>query len=313
MYAIGIDVGGTSVKIGLFTDDGNMAEKWSIPTRVENNGKDILPDIALSVLQKIKDRQIPIKELKGVGVGLPGPVDSHGVIRKAVNLHWPDTFNVEEKLSHYLGGITEVKAANDANVAALGEAWVGSGKGCGSVVMVTLGTGIGGGIIINGHILAGFTGSGGEIGHTFVQEGETEICNCGKTGCLEQYASATGVVRLLRRELEAYPDTQSSLRYGEPDAKAIWDAVKAGDSLAIKVAEKFGYYLGSSLANLASIVNPELIIIGGGMSLAGDVLIPYVRKNFEKYVFHASMDTRFALATLGNDGGMYGAARLVLA
>ncbi len=310
-YAFGIDVGGTSVKLGLFTVEGELVEKWSIPTRSDNGGKDILPDIAKSVLKKKEEKNLSDEDVVGAGIGLPGPVDSDGVIRKAVNLHWENTFNVADELSKLLNGM-KVKAGNDANVAALGEAWVGSGKGCKDVVMVTLGTGVGGGIIVDGNMLSGSTGAGGEIGHICVDPSETAVCNCGNHGCLEQFSSATGIVRLLEKEIAANPDEQTLMNEKKHTAKDVWDAVEAGDALAKRVAEQFGYYLGFGLANIASVVNPELIIIGGGVSMSGDVIMPFITENFKKFAFHACKDTKFVRAVLGNDGGIFGAAKLVL-
>ncbi|MCR4892259.1 MAG: ROK family glucokinase [Lachnospiraceae bacterium] len=309
--AIGVDVGGTSIKMGLFTEGGKLLEKWSLPTNKDNEGKQILPDIAESILGKMKTWNLDKSQVDGVGIGLPGPVDKKGVIHKAVNLYWHNVFNVSETLSGLLGGM-KVIAGNDANVAALGEAWVGSGKGHENIVMVTLGTGIGGGIIEDGHIITGSTGAAGEIGHMIVEENEEETCNCGNKGCMEQYGSATGIVRLLERELRANPNEASVMRTRPHTAKDLWDAVIEGDALSKRVAEKFGNYLGTGLASIATVLNPELIIIGGGMSLAGDVLLSYIIKSFESHVFHASRGTKFVRAILGNDGGIYGAARLAL-
>ncbi len=310
-YAFGIDVGGTSVKLGLFTVEGELVEKWSIPTRSQNGGKDILPDIAKAILDKKSEKSLSDEDVVGAGIGLPGPVDAEGFIRKAVNLHWEDTFNVAEKLSSLLNGM-KVKAGNDANVAALGEAWVGSGKGCKDVVMVTLGTGVGGGIIVNGEMVSGATGAGGEIGHICVDPNETAACNCGNHGCLEQFSSATGIVRLLEKEIAENPDEKTLMNEKKHTAKDVWDAVEEGDALAKRVAEKFGYYLGFGLASVANVVNPELIIIGGGVSMSGDVIMPFITENFKKFAFHACRDTKFVRAVLGNDGGIFGAAKLVL-
>ncbi len=311
-YVFGVDVGGTSVKIGLFEGDGKLVEKWSIPTNTDNNGESILPDIAASVLSKKEEKKIDDKDIIGVGMGLPGPVDGNGIIRKAVNLHWQDVFNVEEKLASYLPAGMKVRAGNDANVAALGEAWMGAGKGYKNIVMVTLGTGIGGGVIIDGKVVAGITGAAGEIGHIYVGDDPGEACNCGNRGCLEQYASATGIVRLLKKELEEHPDEKTELRDKKLNAKELWDAVKNNDPLAIRVAEQFGKYLGSGLSVVAGVLNPEVIIIGGGVSMAGDVIMPFILRNFKEHVFHASAETKFLRATLGNDGGIYGAAALLL-
>lgn len=311
-YVFGVDVGGTSVKIGLFTGEGELVEKWSIPTNTDNDGKSILPDIAASIEKKIAEKGLKNEDILGVGMGLPGPVDDKGVIRMAVNLHWKDTFNVEEKLASCFKNAMKVKAGNDANVAALGEAWMGAGKGYKNIVMVTLGTGIGGGVIINGKVVSGTTGAAGEIGHIYTGEDTEEKCNCGHRGCMEQFASATGIVRLLKKELEANPDEETEMRKHPVNAKEMWEAVKNGDKLSIRVAEQFGKYLGNGLSVVAGVLNPEIIIIGGGVSMSGDVIMPYITKNFKEHVFHASADTVFTRATLGNDGGIYGAAALLI-
>lgn len=308
-YVFGIDVGGTTVKMGLFQNDGTVVDKWEIPTRTENGGEKVLPDIADAILGKMAEKDIDRKDVAGVGVGVPGPVDGQGIVHRAVNLGW-GVFNMEEALSGLLDGMV-VKGGNDANVAALGEMWKGGGQGYSNLVAVTLGTGVGGGIIIDGKILTGATGAGGEIGHIHIQDGETDQCGCGNYGCLEEYASATGVVRLAGRTLAA-SDMDSVLRAGEVSAKTVFDAVKAGDALAISVAEQFGEYLGKGLAAIAGVVNPEIFVIGGGVSKAGEVLFQYIQPAYQKYVFHGSKDAKFALATLGNDAGIFGAAKLVL-
>lgn len=308
-YCFGVDVGGTTVKMGFFDVEGNVLAKWEIPTRTENSGEKILPDIAASIDEYMKNNNYTKEDIVGVGIGVPGPVDGKGVIHNAVNLGWGQ-FNITDTLSSLLGGVT-VKAGNDANVAALGEMWRGGGMGYTNLVAVTLGTGVGGGIIIDGKILTGATGAGGEIGHIHVQDGEEEACGCGNHGCLEQYASATGIVRLANRKLKA-SDKASSLREGEVSAKTVFDAVKAGDELAKEVAEEFGYYLGTGLAAIAGVINPEVFVIGGGVSKAGDILLQYIEETYQKNVFHASRGVKFALATLGNDAGIFGAAKLVL-
>ena len=308
-YVFGVDIGGTTVKLGLFDVKGNVLDKWEIPTRTENGGADILPDIADSVRDKMREKSIGKEAVAGVGVGAPGPVDGNGIIHKAVNLGWGE-MNLREELSRLLDG-TRVEGGNDANVAALGEMWKGGGQGYRNLVAVTLGTGVGGGIIINGKILTGATGSGGEIGHIHVEDHESEACGCGNYGCLEEYASATGITRLANRRLRE-SDKDSVLRQGEVSAKTVFDAVKAGDALAVEIAERFGEYLGKGLAVIAGVVNPEIFVIGGGVSKAGEVLFEYIRPAFDRTVFHGCRDTKFALATLGNDAGIYGAAKMVL-
>ena len=307
-YVFGVDIGGTTVKLGFFDVEGTLLDKWEIPTRTQDNGSYILPDIAKSIQEKMEEKQVDASEVAGVGVGAPGPIDSEGVVHKAVNLGW-DTFSIKDTLEDILH--VPVKAGNDANVAALGEMWKGGGQGSRNLIVVTLGTGVGGGIIVEGRVLTGAIGAGGEIGHIHVEDEEDECCGCGNKGCLEQYASATGITRLAVRKLAA-SDKESMLREGEVSAKTVFDAVKQNDALAIEVAEEFGKYLGDGLSVIAGVVNPETIVIGGGVSKAGEVLMDYIKPHFIKNVFHANRDVKFALATLGNDAGIYGAARLVL-
>ena len=308
-YAFGVDIGGTTVKIGLFDKDGCVLDKWEIPTIKDNNGASVLPDVAKSIKAKMQEKGIGEDDVAGVGVGAPGAVDKEGtLVSGAVNIGW-DVFNIPDVLGGYLG--LPVKAANDANVAAFGEMWQGGGKGYSNLVAVTLGTGVGGGIIIDGHILIGANGAGGEIGHIHIEDNETEPCGCKNTGCLEQYTSATGIVRLAKRRL-AKDDKPSVLREGTLSAKSVFDAVKEGDEVAVEIAELFGDYLGKGLAGVAGTVNPEIFVIGGGVSKAGEVLLKYIEPPFRKYVFKACRDTKFALAKLGNDAGIYGAAGLIL-
>ena len=307
-YCFGVDVGGTTVKIGLFDKEGNILDKWEIPTRTEHNGSEILPDIAKALEKKMEEKGLKKEDMVGVGIGAPGPIDKEGTVYEAVNLGW-SVFSIRDTLKALCG--MPVRAGNDANVAALGEMWKGGGQGYLNLVLVTLGTGVGGGIIVNGEILNGATGAGGEIGHIHIQDGEEDACGCGNHGCLEQYASATGVVRLAGRILGS-TDEDSVLRQGEVSAKAVFDAVKAGDAVAVRIAEAFGEYLGKGLAAIAGVVNPEAFVIGGGVSKAGEVLFDYIVPPFKRTVFQGCRKVEFALATLGNDAGIYGAAKLVL-
>lgn len=311
-YCFGVDLGGTTVKIGLFTPEGEVVEKWEIPTRTQENGSKILPDIADAILAKMQEREIAKESVIGVGIGVPGPVDDAGMVYRAVNLGW-DVFNINETLSGLLG--IDVKAGNDANVAALGEMWCGGAKGYKDIVLATLGTGIGGGIITNGKIVTGSRGAGGEIGHMHIVDDEPDACGCGNHGCFEQYGSATGIVRLAKRRLAA-SEEDSVLRIAQAEgtlsAKAVFDAVKDGDKVACEIAEEYGMYLGKGLAAVAAVVNPEVFVLGGGVSKAGEILFQFIEKNYQKYTFHACQNAVFKLATLGNDAGIYGAAKLVL-
>lgn len=308
-YAIGVDIGGTSVKIGLFDQAGQVLDKWEVPTRRENGKACMLPDVAASILTRLEEKQISREDVIGVGVGVPGSVNGEGyLLGGAVNLGW-GAFDLRGIMEEYLK--LPVRAANDANVAAYGEMWQGGGKGHPNMVMVTLGTGVGGGVIVDGKLVTGHMGGGGEIGHIHIRDEETESCNCGGKGCLEQYASATGIVRLAKRRL-AKDAAPSVLRREELTAKAVFDAVKAGDPVAVEIAEEFGDYLGKGLAMVASVVNPEVFVIGGGVSKAGEILLKYIEPSFRKYVYRACRDVTFELATLGNDAGIYGAAGLFL-
>lgn len=310
-YCFGIDVGGTTVKIGLFKTEGTLVDKWEIPTVTENRGEAILGDICTSLEEKLSEKGIGLDEIQGLGIGLPGPVLADGTVLQCVNLGW-GKFNVAEKLSRMFHGMT-VKAGNDANVAALGEAWKGGGKDYDDIVMITLGTGVGGGVVIGGKILTGYNGGAGEIGHMQVEEKEKLACNCGRCGCLEQYTSATGVVRLAKRFMESSDEATKMRDFGEDiTAKDVFDLAKAGDEGANKVVSQMGTYLGKAMSNIAAVVNPQAFIIGGGVSKAGQFLIDAVESVYRDTCFAACNGAAVNLAELGNDAGMYGAAALVI-
>ena len=338
LYCFGIDVGGTTVKCGLFQTDGNLVDKWEIPTRTENKGENILPDVAKAIQDKMAEKGIEKADVEGVGIGIPGPINSKGEAACAVNLYWG--FTPVAQILHDLTGL-KACAGNDANVAALGEAWKGAAAGSDNVIMVTLGTGVGGGIIVDGKIVAGTHGAGGEIGHVLVVRGEAEKCNCGNHGCLEQYASATGIVRVAGRMLAASEEDSTLRGLQNITAKDVLDAFKEGDALAVRTMEYVGDLLGGALAGFAAVVDPEAIVIGGGVVLgrvhalsgcaaavgrdhravrrfiklyakAGQPLIDCIQKYYMKYAFPSCKDTQIVLATLGNDAGICGAAKMVL-
>ena len=297
-YGFGIDLGGTTVKIAYFDEKGTMLDKWEIPTVTAGGGKQILPDIAASIRNYLQVNQIDESTILGLGIGVPGPVSGKGVVNKCVNLGW-GVFNIAEELSALTG--FPVKAGNDANVAALGEYWKGGGKGCDNMVFATLGTGVGGGIVIEGKLLHGAHGSGAEIGHMVLNRSETATCGCGKHGCVEQYCSATGIVRLAG--LHGMTNVT---------CKDIFDAAKAGEKVALEVMDEYYEYLGEFLGSLCSVIDPEVVVLGGGVSKAGEMLLTGLEPYFHKYVFHAASNVKFALASLGNDAGAYGAFKLAL-
>ena len=308
-YCAGIDVGGTTVKLGLFKTDGALLDKWEIPTDKAENGSKILPDIASSLKEKMKEKNISIEDLEGAGIGVPGPVRENGTVPSCVNIGWGE-MDVKKEMEALLA--VPVSVGNDANVAALGEMWQGGAKGYENVLLVTLGTGVGGGLIIRGHIVAGSHGAGAEIGHLTVDTSEEEACNCGRKGCLEYYASATGAVRLAKRAM-AKTNEPSSLRGKEElTAKDVFDAAKAGDALAVKVEAEYFDRLGFGLSIISTVCDPDIIVLGGGVSKAGERLVQGVQEAFVRYAFHACKETRFALAKMGNDAGIYGSAKMVL-
>lgn len=308
-YGFGVDLGGTTVKIAYFDREGTLLDKWEIPTVTENSGSQILPDIAQSIKGYMAQKGISPTQIIGIGIGVPGPVRPDGTVNKCVNLGW-GVFNIEKELEKLTG--FPVKAGNDASVAALGECWKGGGRGCDNMVFATLGTGVGGGIVVGGQVLHGVHGAGGEIGHMVLNREETEVCGCGKRGCVEQYCSATGIVRIAKQYL-LKKDTPSSLRAMENlTCKDVFDAAGAKDALAQEILEQAYAYMGEFLANICNVVDPEAVVLGGGVSKAGKPLLDGVQRHFGKYVFHAVSPVRFALATLGNDAGAYGAFKLAL-
>ncbi|MBE6934429.1 MAG: ROK family protein [Ruminococcaceae bacterium] len=308
-YGFGVDIGGTTVKIAFFDLDGKLLSKWEIPTVIENGGCRILPDIAASILQYIRENNCKQEDVIGIGVGVPGPVDDGGTVNCCHNLNW-GVFNIHAALGELTG--LPVKAGNDANVAALGEAWKGGANGCENMVLATFGTGVGGGIVINGQPVNGVHGAAGEIGHLTVNRYEQEPCTCGKYGCVEQYCSATGVVRLAKKHL-ALRDRESVLREQTPlTCKAVFDAANQKDALAMEILEQVYDYMGQFLASVCCVTDPEVVVLGGGVSRAGQPLLDGAKRYFDKYIFHASSTIRFALASLGNDAGAYGAFKLIL-
>ena len=309
-YGLGVDIGGTTCKIGLFDMNGTILEKWEIKTNTENHGAAILDDIAAAVLGKMEEKGIAKDDVQGIGLGVPGPIDSEGTVHKCVNLGW-DVINVEKALNEKTGLL--VKVGNDANVAALGEMWQGGGKGHQDVVMITLGTGVGGGIIREGRIVAGVNGAGGEIGHMPMVDDESECCGCGKKGCLEQYASANGLVRVAERYIAAHRDVATKLDLNAGfTAKDVCDAAKAGDAAGIAAVEQSMKLLGKAMAAVACVMDPEVFVVGGGLSKAGSIIIDTAAKYYKEYAFHASRETEIKLATLGNSAGMYGGVKMVI-
>ncbi|MGO5335310.1 ROK family glucokinase [Bilifractor sp. LCP19S3_H10] len=310
-YAVGVDVGGTTVKIGIFRTSGDLLLKWEIVTDKKDGGRNILPDIADSIKSMLSNKGISLDEIQGVGIGIPGAILNRSIVNRAVNLGW-DVVPVKDQLEQLFDGKINVLVGNDANVAALGEMWQGGGKGFKDIVMVTLGTGVGGGIIINEQILDGTFGAAGEIGHMPVNPQETRVCGCGKKGHLEQYASATGIANTAKAVVSSTKEETELKGLDSITAKDVFDAAKRGDKVALEIVDYTAEILGRGLAMVAAVVDPQAFVIGGGVSKAGPILTDSIQKYYRKYAFHASEDTKFVLATLGNDAGIYGAVRMVL-
>ncbi|HEM3601940.1 TPA: ROK family glucokinase [Streptococcus suis] len=313
---IGIDLGGTSVKLAILTTEGEIQEKWSIKTNILDDGSYIVPDIIESIQHRFETHGLTKDDFLGVGMGSPGVVDSEaGTVIGAYNLNWKTLQLVKEQFEAALG--LPFFVDNDANVAALGEQWVGAGNNNPNVVFMTLGTGVGGGVIAAGNLIRGVKGAGGELGHITVDFDEPFACTCGKKGCLETVASATGIVNLSRRYADQYAG-DAKLKQMIDDgqdvtAKDVFDLAKEGDDLALIVYRHFSEYLGVACANIAAVLNPAYIVLGGGVSAAGEFLLDGVRKVFAENSFpQIKESTQIVLATRGNDAGVLGAASLVL-
>lgn len=303
-YTYGIDIGGTTIKIGLFNLKGMILKRWEIDTRVGNNGKTMFTDLVQSIKRVTPD----LNEVLGYGLGIPGPVINN-YVEVAVNLGLKDV-NIKDELKILLEN-ENISAANDANVAALGEALSGAGKGQKDVVMLTLGTGVGGGFVVDSKVVEGSSGCAGEIGHLTVVSNPKLKCNCGKSGCLETVASATGIRNVYYMLKKDFKGTSPLFDLRLPSAKAIIEAAKRGDDLALQVVDYSSYYLGYACNIIAITTNPSTIVIGGGVSKAGDFLIEKITENFNKLCFASTINTRIVQASLGNDAGMYGAKELV--
>lgn len=307
-YCFGIDIGGTTVKLGLAAEDGTLLEKWEIPTQRDNTPTVLLTEIKATIEGCLQKRSIAKAQLLGIGLAAPGPVTEGGVLHGAVNIGWGDVALTKEV--ERIFGIAPVCVGNDARMAALGEATYGAGVGAESMLMVTLGTGVGGGVVLHGRVWTGATGVAGEIGHMTMNPFETARCHCGKRGCLEQYASATGIVHLAQQIRQTDP---SFLQGSEPlTAKAIFAAAQAGDAIANEITDCACDYLGSAIANIVYIIDPERIVLGGGVSRAGEFLLQKVKRAFYERVFAHSREREFRLAELGNDAGVRGAVALLL-
>ena len=306
---IGIDLGGTTAKLAILTFEGQIETKWEVPTSTAENGEAILPNLQHSIMSKLTELNLTTADIHAIGMGVPAPVKPNGEMSVAAHLGGFGGFNVAKTFGDMMN--LPVILDNDANIAALGEMWQGGAKGAQNVVMVTLGTGVGGGVIADGNIIRGFNGAGGEIGHMPIvcDENFTFTCGCGKKGCLETVSSATGIVRVAKQML-AEETTPTTLDQFHPlTAKDVFDAAKNHDVLALQVVDYFGQTLAKAMGTLSAVTNPEVFVIGGGVSKAGAIIIDTVGKYYYDSVFKAATSgVKIELATLGNDAGVIGAA-----
>ncbi len=309
-YCFGIDIGGTSIKCGLFTEAGDVVKKWEIPTDRSEQGKKVPYDIAATVRETMEEQKLRKEDLLGVGIGVPGPVLENGVVLQCPNLGW-GRLDVKGLMEQELG--LPVCVGNDANVAALGEMWKGGGRGYDDLLMITLGTGVGGGLIINGKMVYGSNGAAAEIGHIIVNPSETDTCGCGGHGHLEQYASATGIVRMARYMLAEDGSDTSIRNYESLTAKDIFDEAKNGDAMAERLVDRLGSYLAFALTHVAAVADPKVFVVGGGVSKAGSILLDAIERHYNDNILTALKNKEFRLAELANDAGIFGAAKMILA
>jgi len=309
-YLFGVDVGGTTIKLGLFTKDGKLLDQWQIDTNTDHQGAGLLPDIAETVTGKMAEKRLRVDGVAGIGLGVPGAVKDSSYVAPCANLNQWGGFNAADALSKLCG--LPVRVINDANAAGLGEFWQGGAKGMENAVFITLGTGVGSSVIADGRLIVGAHGAGGEIGHMKINPAETIACGCGGFGCLEQYASATGMVRAANDLLAGTNGASALRRLPKVTCKDVFDCARSGDHLSILLVNRYADTLARGLSIVSCVVNPDVFVLGGGVSAAGAFLIDKVKQAFQLYAFPPTRGTQIKLAELGSDAGIYGAARLIL-
>lgn len=302
-YIIGIDIGGTAVKLGLFDGDGKLAEKWQVPTRLGQQGRFVLPHIAAEAEERLRKKKLSWSDVHGIGIGVPGPVLDGRIVPLAVNLGWKEKDVAAEM--RQLTGVSRIAAENDAKAAALGEYWKGGWENYTSAVMITIGTAVGGAVILNGRIVPGAFGAAGELSHIRVKPDETEPCACGKCGHLQQYVSAEGILRSYRNKVSGFESAQLKT------VKDIFDAAKRGQEPALSTVKDTVRMLAAAMSAVSCVIDPELFIIGGGISNAGDFLLDLVRSEFKMQALPTAEKVRIEAAKTGNDAGIYGAYQCI--
>lgn len=306
-YGFGVDIFGEQIKIGFFEETGRLVEKWKIATPMKQQGNLILPAVAEEIELYMRKHHLLEEDIIGVGVGIPGPVNSFGMVNKCVNFGW-GVFNIDRALSGHTG--LHVKSSNITNLAAIGENWLGMGSA--NMLFVAMNTGLGGAVVCNGQLVTGAHGGGGEFGHMVINKNETEHCACGKCGCVEQYVSPAGIMRVARRHLAASRMPSVLRNHRAFDYHTVVSAAASGDPVAKGIMEQVYDYAGQFLANVSCATNPDTIVLGGEFCRIGKPAVEGVAKYFKKYVFHANENVRFQLSVLGTDASIYGAFKMVL-
>ncbi len=310
MYYIGVDLGGTNIAVGVVTSDGNIKAKKSIKTGAARPFEEIFKDMADCILSLLNEQNISLDEVQSIGIGTPGSVNTEkGVLVYANNFKYGENVPMRELLRKYID--KPVYLGNDANVAALGEVISGAAKGVKNAVMITLGTGVGGGIVINGEIYEGQYSAGAELGHMMlVHNGEQ--CSCGRKGCWEAYASATALIRQTKRAMQAHPESimNQMTTIDAVNGRTAFDAMRKGDAAAKEVVDNYIIYIAEGLVDLINVFRPEVLIIGGGICNEGDTLLVPMRKFINEHVYGGSRNPEqvIKIAQLGNDAGIIGAA-----
>ncbi len=315
MFTIGIDLGGTNIVAAVVDEKYNIIAKAKTPTAVPRSAELIFDDIAKVCKEAVEKAGITMNDISSVGLGTPGTVNSDGVIEFANNLNF-DNVPAKDMIIERLGD-KPVYVANDANCAALGEAYAGCGNGAKNFIAVTLGTGVGSGVIIDGKIVTGVNNAGGECGHMVIVV-DGEACTCGRHGCWEAYASATALIHQTKKAMEQYPDSvmhQLAKEEGKVSGKTAFDAMRRGDIAGIKVVDQYVKYVACGIINLVNALQPEIICVGGGICNEGETLLRPLRRYIEaeRYSVYSKIQTKILKAELGNDAGIIGAAILGVA
>lgn len=306
-YGFGVDIFGAETKIGCFDETGKLLKKWKIPTPMKAPGNQILPAIAEEIESFLSRNRIFEDDVIGIGVGIPGPVNNTGMVNKCVNFGW-GIFNINRALSGLTG--FKVASGNIANLAALGECWKGSGSR--NMVFIAMNTGLGGAVVCDGNVVHGAHGGGGELGHIVINRNEREACTCGRFGCVEQYCSPTGIIRVANRYLDSNRTPSVLRKRPLTDYQQVVSVAASGDKAAQDILNQIYDYLGYFLSGVCCVTNPDTIVLGGEFSKLGPGVLDGVSNSFSRYIFHANQNVRFQFARLGTDACIYGAFKMLL-